>query len=425
MNMEMKTILKTLPWLVGIGLIMLVGCREEVEQQPVVRPVKTMRLDAATEGGTRIFPGTVQAARRAQLSFRVSGPLVQLPVQQGQPISQGRLLAQIDRRDFRTAVANLEARLADLRAQLKAMQVARPEDIRALEANLTAAQARRLEAQATFRRYQRLYENDNVAKAEYDQRRAAREVAGAEVRRAEENLNVARSGARPEDIEAMQARIRAMQAELGQARDHLKDTSLLAPFDGRVAETYAENFEYVQARQPILSLQDVSTVEIVAQLPEIIVAQARRGAFLGFKARFQSLPGKEFDARAFEFATQADPVTRTYSVTFQTPQPEEGNIFAGMTAEIVLQQRGGEQTAFAVPVSAIFADETGAHHVWVLDQASMTARKTPVQVGEMSGESAQVLAGLQTGSTIITAGTHSITEGQKLRPITDELRERR
>ncbi|MEE8586544.1 MAG: efflux RND transporter periplasmic adaptor subunit, partial [Acidobacteriota bacterium] len=390
-----------------------------------VRPVKTMRLDAAAEGGRRIFPGTVQAARRAQLSFRVSGPLVQLPVKQGQEVRQGDLLAQVDRRDFRTALANLEARLADLRAQLKAMQVARPEDIRALEANLTAAQARRLEAQATFRRYQRLYENDNVAKAEYDQRRAAREVAGAEVRRAEENLNVARSGARPEDIEAMQARIRAMQAELGQARDRLKDTSLLAPFDGRVAETYVENFEYVQARQPILSLQDVSTVEIVAQLPESIVAQARRGAFLGFKARFQSLPGKEFDARAFEFTTQADPVTRTYSVTFQTPQPEEGNIFAGMTAEIVLQQRGGEQTAIAVPVSAIFADETGAHHVWVLDQASMTARKTPVQVGEMSGESAQVLAGLQTGSIIITAGTHSITEGQKLRPITDELRERR
>ena len=93
-------------------------------------------------------------------------------------------------------------------------------------------------------------------------------------------------------------------------------------------------------------------------------------------------------------------MTRTYSVTFRSPQPEEGNIFAGMTAEIVLLRHGGEQTAIAVPVSAIFADETGAYHVWVLDQASMTARKTPVQLGEMSGESAQVLAGLQTGSTI-------------------------
>ena len=64
------------------------------------------------------------------------------------------------------------------------MQSARPEDIRAVEASLTGAQARLLEAEATLRRYRRLYENDNVAKAEYDQRRASRDVAEADVRTA-------------------------------------------------------------------------------------------------------------------------------------------------------------------------------------------------------------------------------------------------
>ena len=259
--------------LVGfVTLLVLAGCQQEVEQEPVVKPVKTIVLGQSAEGGGRIFPGIVQATQRARLSFRVSGPLVQLPINQGQRVSRGALLAQIDPRDFETQVKNLEARIANLRAQRRAMDSARPEDIRRLEAGLAATQARLLEANATFRRYQRLYENDNVSKAEYDQRRAARDVAEADVSSSEEALKIGRIGAREEDVQAMEAQIRALEAQLQQANDSLRDTSLRAPYDGIVAERYVENFEYVRAQQEIVNLQDISIVEIVAQIPETIVA---------------------------------------------------------------------------------------------------------------------------------------------------------
>ena len=409
----------------GTILLFWAGCAEPVPEKTFVKPVKAVVLGRSEEGGGRLFPGTVQAAQRARLSFRVSGPLVQLPIFEGKEVRRGELLAQVDPRDYETAVRNLEARLADLRAQLRAMEVARPEDIRSLEANLAAARSRLLEAGATFRRYQRLYENDNVSKAEYDQRRAARDVAEAEVRTAEESLNIARAGARAEDIEAMKARIRAMEAELARARDQLNDTSLRAPYDGRVAERYVENFEYVRAQEEILSLQDTSTVEIVAQIPESIVARGRREQIPEFLVRFESLPGQQFPAEATEIATEADPVTRTYAVTFQTPQPPEGRVFSGMTAEVLLRQRIEAESVFTVPVSSIFADEQGAQYVWVLDQQSMTPEKARVRVGDLIGDSAMVLEGLEAGDTVITAGTHAIIEGQQVRLITDELRERR
>ena len=179
-----------------LGLFLLSGCAELPPETEVVKPVKTLVLGGKAEGGARVFPGIVQAAQRARLSFRVSGPLTRFPVTQGQRVSRGALLAQIDPRDYETAVRNLEARLANLKAQLRAMQAARPEDIRSAEANLAAARARLLEADATLRRYERLYESDNVSKAEYDQRRAARDVTEAEVSRADEGLTIARSGAR-------------------------------------------------------------------------------------------------------------------------------------------------------------------------------------------------------------------------------------
>ena len=425
----MRSIIKepqAIRWVtVVFALLLFGGCAEPIVEEEVVKPVKILVLSGTAEGGRRVFPGIVQAAQRARLSFRVSGPLVQLPITQGRKVQKGQLLAQIDPRDFQNAVDNLEARLDNLQAQHRALQVARPEDIRSAEANLAATRARLLEANATLRRYERLYENDNVSKAEYDQRLAAREVAEAEVRRAEESLAITQTGARAEDIQAMEAQIRAMQAQLNQAGDQLKDTSLQAPYAGILAERYVENFEYVLAQQAILSLQDVSTVEVVAQIPEAFLARAREQVVAEFAVRFESLPEQEFDAKATEVAAEADPVTRTYAVTFQTPQPETGTILAGMTAEVLLKERSEGESVFNVPVSAVFTDEMGQQSVWIVEEQSMTVGKTRVEVGALMGESVVLLSGVSPGQSIVTAGASFLAEGQKVRKITDELRERR
>ncbi len=410
----------------GGGLAMLVllalspSCAEELPRVDYVKPVKTVEFGGSGVSETRSFPGTVQAAQQARLSFRVAGPLVELPIFEGQQVGRGRVLARIDPRDFQTAVRNVEARVADLKAQYEAMQSARPEDIRALEASLTGAQARLLEAEATLRRYRRLYENDNVAKAEYDQRRAARDVAQADVRTAEETLKVAREGARPEDLQAMEARIRAMEADQARARDQLEDTTLRAPYDGIVAEVYTENFEFIQAQQEVLSLQNITVIEVVTQIPEVLFAQVRReGAEPDMIASFEGLPGKEFPARLTEIAGQADPVTRTYAVTLQVAQPEEGNILAGMTAEISPRKPLREQTASTLPVSALVPGNQGGYFVWVVDENSMETRQVSVEVGDLTRDRAIVLAGLDVGDRVITAGASAISAGQQVRLITD------
>ncbi len=223
----------------------------------------------------------------------------------------------------------------------------------------------------------------------------------------------------------MEAQIRAMQAQLNQAGDQLQDTSLQAPYAGILAERYVENFEYVQAQQAILSLQDISIVEVVAQIPEGLVARAQQEVVPEFAVHFESLPGQEFDAKATEVAAEADPVTRTYSVTFQTPQPETGRILAGMTAEVVVKERSDDEFVFNVPVSAVFTDEDGQQSVWILEEQSMTVGKARVEVGALVGESVALLSGVSPGQTIVTAGASFLAEGQKVREITDELRERR
>jgi RND family efflux transporter MFP subunit len=429
----MKNIRYILPGLTLAAIsILSTGCGEVPAKVEVERPVKTLVLGDTAVGASRAFPGTTRAADRAELSFRVSGPLVELPIYESKEVRKGEVLAQIDPRDFRTSVENLEASLASLQAERRGMNQARPEDIRRLEANLGAAKARLLEAEASFRRYQRLYENDNISKAEYDERRAARDVAVADVSRAEEELSIGQQGARVEDIEAMDARIRGVEASLRQAKDDLADSSLRAPYDGVVAQRFVDNFEFVQAQESILSLQNISVMELVAQVPETIIARARRDDGLAsqadspeFYALFPSLPGQRITANVTEVAAQADPVTRTYAVTFQLPQPEEGTILAGMTGEVYAQAREGSAVGFSVPVSSVFTDENGATCVWLLNEQTMTPDKAVVELGDLIGGSAMLLAGVSEGDTVITAGASYLHEEQRVRIITDELRERR
>jgi RND family efflux transporter MFP subunit len=410
-------------------LVALTGCGgQAAEPGPVIRPVKTVLIGDTTAGTGRTFPGTLRASERARLSFRVSGPLIQLPAREGMEIKRDQLLAKIDPRDFETRVSNIEAQLASLQAQRKAMDQARPEDIRRSEANLAAARASLLEANANFRRYQRLYENDNVSKAEFDQRRASQQIAEANVDSAGEQLKIAREGSRVEDIAAMDARIDALRADHRKAKDDLRDTSLLAPYSGIVAERYVDNFEFVQAQAPIVSLQNIEMMELVAQISETVIAQYRRGGqgkASEFFATFPSLPNERLRATVTEVSTEADPITRTYSVVFRVPQPLRGTILAGMTGEVHLSQEEGSEPTFTVPVAAVITDPDGQPHVWKLDKPSMAVRKAPVDVGEMVGESIMITRGLSRGDTVVTAGAAFLNEEMKVREVTSELRDRR
>ena len=151
--------------MVALGLAIANGCSQPPVPPKAVRPVKSMVLDSAASAVRRNYPGSVQASQRAELAFKVSGPLVELPVQEGQEVEEGGLLAKIDPRDFNTRLADATSALSQAQANLRSMQQARPEDIRRLEASLAADTARLTEAAANLERNQKLFEDRIIPRA--------------------------------------------------------------------------------------------------------------------------------------------------------------------------------------------------------------------------------------------------------------------
>src|SRR3954462_5645106 len=121
----------------GVGMLVMllcVGCAKPAAEAELVRPVKAIKIGDAKAIQSREFPGRAKARDEVDLSFRVSGPLVSLPVDVGSRVKKGELIAAIDPKDFQTALESARGNLARSQAQYVAMQKgAREEEIEQLK----------------------------------------------------------------------------------------------------------------------------------------------------------------------------------------------------------------------------------------------------------------------------------------------------
>jgi RND family efflux transporter MFP subunit len=213
------------------------------------------------------------------------------------------------------------------------------------------------------------------------------------------------------------------RAETAIAQKALDDTIIRAPFDGVVAYVLVRQYQKVAAREPVLSLQSPSSLEIVIQLPEQVAALTAPGEKgRTINASFDYLPGREFPTTVKEYTTEADPATQTYRVTLAMPAPQDVTILPGMSATVTVSTppilAGAGQEGYPLPLTAVPADGQGGFHVWIVepaDQGLQKVRKQPVSVGPMSKEYVLVTRGVTAEQRVVTAGAHLLEDGQRVR----------
>ena len=336
-----------------------VGDRENMIP-PEARPVPTTIAEAMFTEKIRMFPGTAKARNRMDIAFSVEGLLVELNADEGRSVKKGEVLARIDPRDFRHAH--------------------------------DAADANYQRAEAEFKRATALRDRKVLSQAEYDNAKAAYDVALAE-------LNI---------------RAKA-----------LDDTVIVAPYDGVVAKRYVENNEHVKKQAPILALKDISEVEVVIQVPERLMAHGGIGQFADIRVKFDADGDRWFPGSVKEFSVQSDAVTRTYDVAVRLPSPSDMEILPGMTATVriafrtsMTNQNKGQDISL-VPVEAVFSGSDGHAYCWRIPDQGGTPRKVKVTLGALHDRYIEVKSGLEPGYRVATAGVHSLTEKMLVRPMKD------
>jgi multidrug efflux system membrane fusion protein len=249
----------------------------------------------------------------------------------------------------------------------------------------------------------------NAEKAKYDNARADYE----------RNLKLFKEGIIAKaDLDKILRNQDVFEADVKIAKKAVDESSLLAPFSGRIAKRYIDNFKEVQAKEPIVSLQDISSIEVVVDVPEWVMVPIREKGSARPIAEFSAAPGEKYPLKVKEFSSEADPQTQTYRVVMVMAAPEEVNILPGMTATVTgsnLQDTLSKKNQL-IPIGAVFADEIGKNYVWLVED-SMAVKKQKVVVGSVTGENIYILEGLTPGSRIVTAGVNYLQAGMKVREI--------
>ena len=322
----------------------------EFVTQEVVQPSLAL-LTSVVE-----FSGPLVAPQTAILRAKAGGTLLALAVTEGSRVRAGQVLGRIE-------LAEMGSRLAERGALLES-------------AGATLAQAERSHANN-----ERLAQQQFISASALDSSRAA--------------------------LDTARAQWSAAQAALDTTRVGLRDGSLLAPIAGVVARRHALPGEKVSPEQPLLTLVDISRLELAGTVGTHEVGRLAAGTVVEVKVEGVDTP---VAGRIARIAPAAEPGTRAIGVTIELGNPREtlrGGQYALARAVLADGQR-----RLTLPLTAV-GNSAGQDHVWVIEAGQLARRAVMLGRRDERQGRVEVLQGVKPDSQVLAARFDNLREGAK------------
>ncbi|MFN9390738.1 MAG: efflux RND transporter periplasmic adaptor subunit [Betaproteobacteria bacterium] len=347
--------------------------------------------------------GRVIAASRVEAGAQGAGVVAAVPVQEGDRVPGGAVLASL--RDDEARAASAQARAALAEAQ------ARAEQLRASASPVAEQQLRQTEVnrQAVRREHTRvaqLHRQGFYSEASMDEAQRALDTAEAQYRGALAQAEAAR----PKGAEAhlVAARLQQARAALALAEAKLEYTQVRAPAAGRVLRRGAEPGDLVRAGDKLFTLA-VGEPQVQLNVDEKNLALLAPG--LRARVSSDAFPSQAFDAEVLTVAPAVDPQRGTVEVKLRVPAPPEF-LRTDMTVsgEIAVATR---RQALLLPAEAVREASGGAP--WVLALRDGHARRTALRLGARGVGSVEILEGLRAGDLVVPPSEARVREGTRVR----------
>lgn len=378
----------------------------------VVSPIVEREVAA-----THSVVGTILPLRKATIGSAVAGRVIEFPLNEGDRVERGGVLAQL-----LTDTIQLESAAAEAEFELRKQQLAelqngtRPEEIEQAKARMTSAQARWQYAEARRARA------DRVGQAISDEEREEMAALAVEAEQAYLDARSAHQlavqGPRQEQIAQAAAQVAMQQATVERLKDQIEKHTIISRFAGYITAEHTEVGQWVQQGDPVAEVSALDEVEVVAQVVEQYVPHIRTGATVDVE--IPALGGKPIAGVVSAIVPQADVQARTFPVKVRVKNEllEDGPLMkSGMYARVLLPA-GSKQKAMMASKDALVLG--GAQPVvFAVDAAADAAqgkvRPVPVRLGASLGNLIQVTGGLQVGQLVVVQGNERLRPGQEVR----------
>jgi RND family efflux transporter MFP subunit len=349
------------------------GRHKPLNQPPQGVQAEAIEKQAGLNADGMRFSAVVAPDSEVPLSFRIPGYVISLKqvpgqdgrmrdIDEGDRVSRGAVLVRIRSSEYEDKVRQASSQAA-------------------------AAEAVFQKAKLDFDRATHLYDSQSLTKPEFDSARAQYDSS-------QEQLNSAR-------------------ALTSEAQIALRDTSLIAPFDGDIVKKSIEMGAFVGPGIPAFALAKSDVVKIVVGVPDTVVRSVKLGQPV--EVGIDAFPTRTFHARISRISSAADAVTRNFEVEVSIPNHDH-LLKVGMIGSLQLTNTRGEirPSALLVPLSAVVQAKDGKYGVFVVSESSAgeVARLHSIEIGAVNGTDISVVNGLQAGDRIITTGANLLKDGQ-------------
>lgn len=328
----------------------------------VVAEVTLTRVARAEISQMLVVTGTIAALpnQDVRVSSLVPGRLAQMKVAEGDRISAGQLVAQIEEQPFRDQLQQAEAAAATARANLENAKLSRA-------------------------RNENLFARGIAARKDLEDARTLETVAEAAVRQTE--------------------------AALALARLQLSRCEVRSPLSGSVVKRFVNVGEQVDgsAAQPILEVANLREVELFGNVSSVYLGKMRPNQTLPILS--SASPGRAFSGRVVAISQAVDPATNSGLIRIRIANGD-GLLRLGMflNAQVPVETHA---QALVVPPQAIYRDQQGQPHVYRVEGENATS--IPVQTGIESSDHIELLSGVAEGDAIILGGGYGLGEKTRIK----------
>ncbi|MDD5706121.1 MAG: efflux RND transporter periplasmic adaptor subunit [Kiritimatiellae bacterium] len=256
------------------------------------------------DAGTMRVSGNIEITS-AQVSFKLPGRVVRRLVSEGESVTNGQVVALLERTELEQEAAMRRAETQAARAVLAELEAGtRPEEIEQAAAalELSRADARRLDSELA--RQRELFAQKVISPRDFEAAETAAAMASAKVREGEARLTLLKKGPREETIGAARAHLDQARQAVALAETRLGYTTLTSPLDGVVLTEGIEEGEYVVPGTPVVTIGNLRDAWLRAYVNETDLGRVKIGQAV--KISTDTYPGKTYEGRLSFIAAQAE-----------------------------------------------------------------------------------------------------------------------
>lgn len=325
------------------------------ESSESLKRVRVAKADAGTHNQMLRFPGATRSVDRASLTFILSGTIGVLPVEIGDQVIAGQVLATVYNPQLEPQMNAAKSRYKEVTTRLA--------QVRKDLANVRA-----------------LFESGAATQDELDQTQSA--------------------------YRGLQSSKAAAAAQLAEAEQLLEQAQIKAPFAGTVDRIYFERGEFVPAGRPVIELNGGDALEVEINVPESLIGGLAVNQRVSVE--FPFLKGVSVEGHISELGHGTRQLGQLFPVVVLLPASP--GLRAGLTADLVFSVRADQ--GLQVPVQAVIDPGSGNARVFKLVDG--IAYRVPVKVISVAGSSVVVQGELAGDDLIVIAGQRALADGERV-----------